>query len=212
MNTLASGSLVRLALAASLSLPSVAAAQSTDFAADFDPSNTRGFFLHVRGGGYGVGFEDDRDGTGSGIGLRMGWGISERVTLFAGMEGGEIGNGDGFPGLPAGDGYGLLYLDAGARFHFRTDARLVPFLEAGANVLGVWFDNEQNEEAQYGGLSASLGGGILYFVSPQVGLEGSALFNAGGLMTSEIGGVERDEDIALAGVRLQVGLSVYPNR
>jgi hypothetical protein len=212
MSTFASRSLAGLALAASLCLPSAAAAQNTDLAADLDPSNTRGFFLHVRGGGYGVGFEDDRDGTGSGLGLRMGWGISERVTLFAGMEGGEIGNGDGFQGLPQGDAYGLLYLDAGARIHFRTAARLVPFVEAAANIVGVWFDDEQNEEAQYGGLSASLGGGILYFVTPRVGLEGSALFNAGGLMTSEIGGVERDEDIALAGVRLQVGLSVYPNR
>ena len=212
MNTFASGSFACLALAASLSLPSVAAAQSTDLAADLDPSNTQGFFLHLRGGGYGVGFEGDRDGTGSGFGVRMGYGISERVTLFGGMEAGEIANGDGFEGLPQGDGYGLLYLDVGARFHFRTAARLVPFIEAGANVLGVWFDDEQNEEALYGGLSASLGGGILYFVTPQVGLEGSALFNAGALMTSEIGGVERDEDIALAGVRLQVGLSVYPNR
>ena len=212
MNTHASGSLVLLALTASLSLPSVAAAQGTDPAADLDPSNTQGFFLHVRGGGYGVGFEDDRDGTGSGFGLRMGYGISERVTLFAGMEGGEIDNGDGFQGLPQGDSYGLLYLDVGARLHFRTDARLVPFVEAGADVVGVWFDDEQREEAQYGGLSASLGGGILYFVTPQVGLEGSAPFNAGGLMSSEIGGVSRDEDIALAGVRLHVGLSVYPNR
>ncbi len=212
MNTFASGSLTRLALAACLCIPSAAAAQSTDFTAGLDPSNTRGFFLHVRGGGYGVGFEDDRDGTGSGMGLRMGYGISERVTLFAGMDGGEIGNGDGFVGLPQEDGYGLLYLDAGARFHFRTDRRLVPFVEAGANVVGVWFDNEQNEEAQYGGLGASIGGGLLYFITPQVGLEGSALFNAGGLMSSEIGGVDRDEDIALAGVRLQVGLSVYPNR
>ena len=188
--------------------PSVAAAQ----AGAEDPSNTRGFFLNLRSGGYGVSFEGDRDGTGTGLGARLGYGLSERVTLFAGFEGGMITEGDGFPGLPDGDDHGLLYMDLGTRVHFRTQGRLVPFAEGSLNVVGLWFDDSQNDEVLYGGLSASLGGGLLWFVTPSVALETSALFGAGELMEAEIGGVTQDADIGVAGVRLQVGLSLYPNR
>lgn len=200
-----------LLFAAALAAPSVATAQARDVAA-VDPSNTRGFFVNVRSGGYGVGFDDDRDGTGSGFGLRMGYGISERTTLFAGAEVGNISNGDGFEGLRQGDDYGILYLDLGARVHFRTDRRLMPFVEGSVNVVGLWFDNQDDDETLYGGLGAALGGGLLWFVTPTVAFEGAALINAGSLMTSEVGGVEQDADLGLAGVRIQVGLSIYPNR
>lgn len=196
---------------ATLAAPSVAATQQGDTGAE-DPSNTRGFFLNLHSGGYGVGFEGERDGTGMGFGARMGYGLSERLTLFAGMEGGTISDGDGFRGLPDGDDYGLLYLDLGARAHFRTWARLVPFVEGSLNVVGLWFDDTEGAEATYGGASASLGGGLLWFVTPSVALETSALFNAGELMEAEIGGVDQDADIGVAGVRLQVGISLYPNR
>lgn len=212
MHTRSSTRILGFALASLAVVPALAAAQSAPEPTGFDPSNTRGFFLNVRSGGYGVGFEGDRDGTGGGFGVRMGYGISDRTTLFAGAEGGNISRGDGFQGLRQGDDYGLLYLDLGARFHFRMDTRLVPFLEASVNVLGVWFDNELNQDATYGGAGATLGGGLLYFVTPQVALEGAALLGGGSLMTSDIGGVERDESIGLAGVRIQVGVSVYPNR
>jgi hypothetical protein len=191
--------------------PSVASAQA-DGSSALDPSNTQGFFLNLRAGGYGVGFEGDRDGTGGGFGARLGYGLSERWTLFAGFEGGRISDGDGFEGLPDGDDYGLLYVDAGARFHFRTESRLVPFIEGSVNVAGVWFDDTQDDQATYGGAAASLGGGLLWFVTPTVALETSALFGAGALMDAEIGGVDQDVDISMAGVRLQVGISVYPNR
>lgn len=212
MNTCAPHPVAALLLAALLSTPSPATAQGGDPAAGLDPSNTRGFFLNVRSGGYGVGFEDGRDGTGGGFGLRMGYGLSERLTLFAGVEGGTISSGDGFPGLPEGDDYGLLYLDLGARLHVRRDARLVPFVEGSVNVIGLWFDDQRDEQALYGGPSASLGGGLLWFLTPTVAVEGGALLNAGSLMESEVGGVSQEADIGLTGVRIQVGLSLYPNR
>lgn len=200
-----------LLLLAALATPAAAAAQAQN-GRPADPSNTRGFFVNLRTGGYGVGFEGDRDGTGGGFGARLGYGLSDRVTLFGGFEGGTISEGDGFTGLPDGDDYGLLFLDLGTRVHFRNDARLVPFLEGGVNVVGVWFDDTENHEVTYGGLSASLGGGLLWFATPTVGLETSALFNAGELMEAEIAGVNQDADISLAGVRLSVGISIYPNR
>jgi len=203
--------LAGLLLLAALATPAALAAQA-DRAGPADPSNTRGLFLNVRTGGYGIGFKGDRDGSGLGGGVRIGYGFSDRFTLFGGIEGARISDGDGFEGLPEGDDYGLLHLDLGARFHFRNDARLVPFLEGGVNVVGLWFDDTENREATYGGASATLGGGLLWFMGPRVALETSALFNAGELMEAEIGGVDQDADIGMAGVRLQVGLSFYPSR
>jgi hypothetical protein len=210
MKIRAAGPVAGMLLAAILSTPSPAASQRADDGPALDPSHTRGFFVNVRSGGYGIGFEDDRDGTGGGFGLRLGYGLSERTTLFAGVEGGTISDGDGFEGLPRGDDYGLLYMDLGARVHFRTDRRLVPFVEGSVNLVALWFDDEQDEQALYGGPSASLGGGLLWFLSPAVALEGAALFSAGSLMESEVGGVSQEADLGLAGIRLQVGLSLYP--
>jgi len=205
-----------LLLLTALAAPAAGTAQAAGVAAadttTADVSNTRGLFLNLRAGGYGIGFDNDRDGDGAGGGVRIGWGLSDRVTLFGGIEGATISNGDGFEGLPEGDDYGLLYLDVGARVHFRNEARLVPFLEGGFNVLGLWFDDTEDREATYGGASASVGGGLLWFVSPRLALETSALFNAGALMEAEIGNVDQDVDLGTAGVRLQVGISFYPNR
>jgi hypothetical protein len=200
-----------LLLLATLATPTAGAAQASG-SGPTDPSNTRGLFLNLRAGGYGIGFDDDRDGTGSGGGARIGYGLSDRVTLFGGFEGATISEGDGFEGLPEGENYGLLHIDLGARVHFRNDARLVPFLEGAVNVVGLWFDDTEDREATYGGASATIGGGVLWYVSPRVALETSGLFNAGALMESEIGNVEQDVDLAMAGVRLQVGVSFYPNR
>jgi len=208
-----------LLLLAALAVPAAGTAQTADAtmqdaaAADTvvaDPSNTRGLFLNLRAGGYGIGFDDDRDGDGTGGGVRIGWGLSDRVTLFGGIEGATISNGDGFEGLPEGDDYGLLYLDLGARVHFRNDARLVPFLEGGFSVVGLWFDDTQDREATYGGATATLGGGLLWYVSPRFALETSALFSPGALMEGEIDNVKQDVDLPMAGVRLQIGLSLYP--
>lgn len=203
--------LAGLLLVAALATPAGAAAQADDAGAG-DPSNTRGFFLNLRGGGYGVGFEGDRDGTGGGFGARMGYGLSERWTLFAGAEGGMISEGDGFDGLPEDDDYGVLFLDLGARMHFRTDARLVPFVEGSVNVVGLWFDDTEDRETTYGGAAASLGGGVLWFATPFVALEASGIFGAGALMDAEIDGIEQDVDLKMASVRLQVGISIYPHR
>lgn len=199
---------VRLAiLLATLTLPTVVGAQ-----AGADASHTEGLYLSARTGGYSIAYKGDVEGTGGGFGVRAGYGFSELFTVYVGMGGASISEGDGFEGLPTGDSYGLLLIDAGGRFHFRRESRWVPFLEAEANIVGVWFDDADDAEVQYGGASASLGGGMLYFLSPTIAAEGAASFTAGSLMEREIAGSTDDVDIGLAGVRLHLGVSLYPFR
>lgn len=196
----------RLALLLSLlAIPGGAAHAQTA-----DPSHTQGLFLNARAGGYGVGYEGDRDGTGGLVGFRAGYGFTERFTAYLGIERGSTTDGDGFEGLPTGDDYETVFIDLGARFHFRDDSRLVPFAEVGASVYGLWFDNTNDVEAKYGGPTVSVGGGVLYFVTPRLGLEGALSFSAGSLMQREIAGTTDDIGITMAGLRMQVGASYYP--
>ena len=194
---------------------SIAAASTTALGAQSvttDPSNTRGLFVSVHSGGIGMAYKGDRDGTGATGGLRLGYGFSERVTGYLGLEAGRISEGDGFEGLPTGERYGILLMDLGARFHFRRGARLVPFLDAGGTVPVLWFDNAANDEVIHTGPAASLGGGALWFVSPRVALEGGASFTAGRLTERRIDGAKDDVRIGTSGVRMQVGVTFYPFR
>lgn len=192
-------------LLSTLAMPAAVNAQSAT-----DPSHTEGLYLNVRAGGYGVGYEGDRDGSGGLWGIRAGYGFSQRLTAYVGLERGSTSEGDGFEGLPTGDDYETVFIDVGARFHFRRDSRVVPFAEAGASIYGLWFDNTDNVEAKYGGPTVSVGGGLLYFVTQRLGLESSLSFSIGSLMQREIAGTTDDIGITTAGLRLQVGASYYP--
>ena len=192
-------------LATALSLPAAAQAQT-----GLDPSNTRGVFIEARTGGHGVAYKGDRDGTGAGLGLRLGYGFSDLFTAYAGVDVAYISEGDGFEGLPEGDRYGLIYIDLGGRFHFRREHRWVPFLEASGSIVGLGFDTADGLEDSYGGLSFTAGGGLLYFATPNLALEGAASMTAGSLLERELAGESEDVDIGVAGIRLHIGVAYYP--
>jgi len=62
-------------------------------------SSTDGLFLHARADGHGIAFEDAGDDTGATLGLRAGYGVSDRVTLYLGLEGADLDGGSRLPGL-----------------------------------------------------------------------------------------------------------------
>ncbi len=195
------------ALVASMALPEAGHAQSTP-----DPSNTTGLFVGLRTGGTGVAFDNDRDGDGGGLGLRLGYGFSELFTGYIGIDGATISNGDGFEGLPADEDYTLVLMELGGRFNFRQKSRWAPFAEGSFTVIGLGFDDEAGAEVGYGGYSGSVGGGLSFFASPTLALEGGAAFTAGHLTDREIAGVKSTIDLGVAAVRLHLGLSWYPMR
>ena len=199
-----------LAIALSIVATSTTALRAQSVATD--PSNTRGLFVSLHSGGIGMAYQGDRDGTGATGGLRLGYGFTERITGYLGLEAGRISEGDGFEGLPTGDRYGILLMDLGARFHFRRAARLVPFVDAAGTVPVLWFDNAADEEVTHTGPAASLGGGALWFASPRVALEAGASFTAGRLTERRIEGAKDDVRIGTSGVRVQVGVTLYPFR
>lgn len=181
-----------------------------------DPSYTRGLFINARFGGYGIGYEDDHEGTGEGLGLRLGYGFTDRFTAHMGVDIAGLTDHGAFETLEADEKYGMILLDLGGRFHFRHTKRLVPFAEAGLTVVGVGFEDDQSTDGldtTYGGLGVTLAGGLQYFVSRKFAMEASATFTPGSLMEREIGGAkEEDLGIGMASVRVAAGLVFYPFR
>jgi hypothetical protein len=105
-----------------LAAPSVAFAQ-TDVVPPSATENTyeaTGLFLHARTSGHGMAFDGPGDAEGLGLGLRAGYGVSNRFTLYLGVEGAGLNGGGGFDGLGADEKSGVLYIELGSRFHFRS--------------------------------------------------------------------------------------------
>ena len=199
-------SFIALALAASVLAPGILAAQSPA------PATTQGFNLGLRTAGTGFAFEGGRDGTGGGLGLRLGYGFNDRFSAFVGIDGGNVSDGDGFVGLPDGDDYGTVVLELGGRLHFRTQARWVPFAEASLSVIGLAFDDDEGREVGYGGPVGSVGAGVLFHATRIMALEAGASFTAGELWDREIGWIKDEVDIGAKAVRIQLGISLYPFR
>ncbi|MEK9499982.1 hypothetical protein WI372_03160 [Gemmatimonadota bacterium DH-20] len=203
MSTNIQRTLLASTLAAALLAPATLAAQPPD------PSITRGLHLSLRTGGMGIGFEDDRDATGGGLGLRIGYGFTDRFTAYLGLDGSEMSDSD-FEGVPADEDFGAAVVELGGRFHFRTTERWVPFAEASLSLIGVAFDDDEGREVGYGGPAGSVGAGLLFFASPTVAIEAGGAFTAGELQHREVNGVDTDVGIATSAVRIHIGVSLYP--
>ena len=176
---------------------------------------TSGFFVHARTSGHGMAFDGPGDAEGVGLGLRAGYGVSDRFTLYLGVEGAGLDGGRGFEGLGDDEKYGAVYIELGSRFHFRPGQRLEPYADVALAVVGLGYDgtgSDAGKDVTYGGAGVSLGAGLLYFLSPKFALDTGLAFTPGSLMEREVGRNSEDVDIALTGARIHVGLSVYPFR
>lgn len=178
-------------------------------------ANTRGLFLNVRTGGHGVAFENDDEGTGHGGGLRLGYGISDRFTMYLGIEAAGMKGELAFEEFAAGDEFNVAFIELGGRYHFRPQERLVPFADASLAIMGVAYEKDQTtngSDVTYGGLGGSFGGGVMYFVTPKFAVEGAASFVPGNLWDRSVGSQDNSVDIGMASVRMTVGVSFYPFR
>ncbi len=178
-------------------------------------ANTHGAFLNIRAGGHGVAFENDDDGEGLGSGLRLGYGFNKRFTMYLGMEVAGMKGDMEFEEFAAGDEFSVAFFELGGRYHFRPQERLVPFADASLAIMGVIYEKDQTTngtEVTYGGLGGSFGGGVMYFVTPKLAVEGAASFVPGNLSDRSVGSQDNSVDIGMASVRMTVGVSFYPFR
>lgn len=184
--------------------------QASQSRSNDDLSRNEGFSIQVRLSGLGVGYESDHDGSGSGGAFRVGYGINDRVSLFLGIEGSNSVDGGGdFDGLADGQNYDFGFIDLGARYHFRSLNRWVPFAEGSVSVMALSYDGDatvDNKEVTYAGLGVGVGGGIMYHILPGLAVEAITIVTPAKLTAKEIGNADSSANIKAAGIRLGLGL------
>ncbi|HEY0037556.1 MAG TPA: outer membrane beta-barrel protein [Longimicrobium sp.] len=109
--------------------------------------------------------------TGIGISLHAGYGITRRLSLFAGGTGTTMESGK----------YALAHVDLGGRF-LLSEAQLRPYLQAGwtgrlaREEIPEHFDDEV---IQIRGAGPSVGAGVEYGVSPEAAVDVGLVYTGG---------------------------------
>jgi len=143
----------------------------------------------ANGGGFPL-----KTSSGLGGGVEVGYLITPRLTAYAGYD--IIKQGIDVPGL-AGN-FGLKHLEAGARLSFPSrNTRMMPYLGGWLGRRSLTstledFDTGQQADYSLSGLAAGVSGGIQYFVSPKLSLDGGLSLGLGKFGTEKIDGHRTD--------------------
>jgi opacity protein-like surface antigen len=177
-------------------------------------STTRGLMANVHLTGMSLASENgDTIESGSGVGARIGWGITSHVTVFVGADGANIETEE--PGL--GGSFRLTQGDAGAIYNFRAGKSFVPYLE-GAVTTRI-LKSEYTDPSPPGtkvdvntkGTAFTFGGGFNYFFTPIWAFNLGINYSAGSFEDFEVDGSKAsDTGFSAGGARFHFGLTLYP--
>jgi hypothetical protein len=139
-------------------------------------SNTAGLNLGLFLNGTAAQVEDsDENDTGGGVSLHLGYGFSQSFQLFARAAASAIES-EGF----ADDQFALAHFDVGGRFSFGSTATAVrPYVQAAFSGRAASFDLGSEGTLDVRGSGLSAGGGLEYFLSPSLAIEGGLSFTFG---------------------------------
>lgn len=183
-------------------------------------STTRGFTLGIHASGASISIQDrDRDNAGGG-GVRIGYGVNRRFTLFAQADGAEFDDAqfDAPPGTGNIEGpWTMAHIDLGARFHFANSLRRwVPYVQAALGYRAVSVsdpivDGTARNEVTLSGAGVTLGGGIDFYFSRTLALDVQLLWTGGEFTTLKIDNVSVSGfDIDADSSRFNVGIAWWP--
>lgn len=196
---------MRIPLAAFLILVSATAIAQPD-----DTYSTKGFSIgfHFNGTSWRLDEPDlDLEGSdsGGGVGFSFGYGVSDLVTLFLNLDGASIDP-------DVGERYSLGHADLGARFTFGAPAnKFRPFAQVALTGAGAEQEiGTTTIQLRGGGLT--LGGGVLYFLSPAWAIDAGLDLTFGNLTEVEVNNISADIDVNARTSRLNGGVRWYPGR
>jgi hypothetical protein len=182
-----------------------AAAQSAE--APLARSTTRGFALgaHLNGSSIQLGGSGSDAESGGGIGLMLGYGVSNRITLFARTDVAEVD----YTGVEG--SYTLAHVDLGARYSFASAARsLRPYVEASLQGAGVT-DEIEGDDVSISGGGFGIGGGLEYFFNPKLALDVGLGVTGGNFSNAKVNGESvEDIDEDFTSSRFNIGISWHP--
>jgi opacity protein-like surface antigen len=197
-----------LATALAGTLTSTAAAQMDE---PVLASKTAGFNLGLFLNGSAAQVEDaDEADSGAGISLHAGYGFTPSVSVFARLSAASI-QAEGF----AEDQYALAHFDLGLRYSFgSTASQLRPFLSGAVSGRAASFDLGSEGTLDVRGSGFTGGGGLEYFVRPNLAIEGGLSFSFGEFDEGRLDGSEwvdlEDEALEMNTTRLDLGVSWHP--
>ena len=177
-------------------------------------SNTRGIFLNAHLNATSISYDEDEfpneDNTdaGGGLGVEIGYGVSPLVTIYLGLNGSAMETDD-----PDVDSYSLTHVDLGVLLNIGAGrSRAVPYVDLALTGRQVTFDFP-NGNLEFRGAGVTLGGGLKYFLSPVLALDGGLGVTLGTFSEAESGIVTvQINDVSAVSARLAFGLSWYPMR
>lgn len=193
-----------LAAAALLAASVSASAQSVR-------SSTQGLMLDLHLNGSSIKVEDGTNESGAGIGARMAWGFTPRISAYLGYDRARIESADS----QLADKYSLGQFDLGMQYNFaNSDRAWRPYVEAAATRRGMYADvNDAGTTYKLttSGYGMSVGGGFQYFFSAPWSLNTGLNYTFGSFTHAEVDGQSVDMDkISATGARLNVGMSWHP--
>ncbi len=151
----------------------------------------------------------DKADAGYGAGAVVGYGFTDRVMLFVGVDFAEVE-----PQAEDRDGprYELGTGEIGLRVSFRdAQRRWRPYLTAALSGV-VTNDEADGDEISVSGAGLTVGGGGQYFLSRRVALDGGLNATMGSFSTIEVNGDRDDlpEGIGFIHSRMHLGVSWHP--
>ena len=176
------------------------------------PSNTTGLFLQGHFSGSGLTVEDADPERGSGFGLKLGYGVSPLVTLYAGLDVAGMETEAPSTRESASQEYGLGYFDLGVQFNVGGERNaLVPYLDVAFSGQAAVFER-YGEDLVYSGSGFSAGVGLKYFLSEVLVFNSGLQRTFGGFSKVEMFGEVEQIEMKSTSTRFNLGLSLYPFR
>ena len=160
---------------------------------------------------------DDIDGEvgtnlGGGLGLQVGYGFTRMFSAFVGFDLARLGSDvEGLEGT-----FGLAQFALGGRASFPlVTSPLMPYatVAVGQRALGAEVEDEDGDETDltFSGFTFDVGGGVQYFLSPKLAIDGGLNVGFGKFGKLEIDDDDNDIDVDnTTAIRLRVGVSFFP--
>lgn len=168
----------------------------------------KGFFVrpHLTGAAWSLDNLNEGGHSGGGAGLGLGYGISEMFAVFLDLSGASLEN-------DAGVSYTLAHFDVGVQVNLsKANSALKLFFDAATSARTARF-KVSGTDIDFNGKGGTLGGGLVYFMSPSFALDSGIKIMFGSIDEISFEGEIADiPDFDATSARINFGLVWFPGR